>query len=141
MPVVQNEPVVGPAGGTVNGQGAALGAQLNIPPGALAQQTPVEIGADPNPPPIPEGYLAAGPSVLCSPEGLTFNRPATLLVPYFGAGDVQLYTASGQDGQVWQPVDGGSPDNVLHLVRASITHFSRYQAFRLQSLSGVDAGP
>ena len=132
--------MVGPAGGTVVGQGSILGAQLNIPAGALTQDTPVELGPDPDPPPAPYGYMSAGPSVLCSPEGLRFVEPATLLIPYGGIGDITLFTASGGDGQVWQFFDGGSPNDSSHLMRASITHFSRYAPFRPLGAVGSDGG-
>lgn len=128
---------IGRAGGTVVGQDGVAGAVLVIPFGALAQDTPIALGEDPEPPPAPEGMVAAGPALLCSPEGLTFNRPATLIVPFRGLSDVSLYSAPAIHGVGYAPYDGGLPNTGSNTISAPISHLSRWRAFRAY----VDAGP
>lgn len=121
---------VGRAGGTVVGQGAVNGAQLVIPFGALEQETPIALGEDPEPPPAPPGMVPAGPALLCSPEGLVFNRPATLILPYRGLSDVALYSAPAFHGIGYAPYDGGLPNTTNNTLSAPISHLSRWRIFR-----------
>lgn len=139
-PVTLNDSVVGPAGGTLNGQGDVLGAQLNVPAGALSQDTPLALGLDPSPPEPPIGYEPAGPPLLLSPEGLTFHHPATVLVPFRGLSNVKLFSAPAIPGEPWTLEGGGVADAARGAIRAPLSHFSRYRAFRLLGTSGTDGG-
>lgn len=131
---------IGPAGGTVVGQDAVANAQVVIPFGALAQETPISLGEDPEPPASPPGMDPVSFSLLCSPEGLEFAKPATLFIPYTGLSNVQLFTARAIPGAEWEPYDGGSPDISENLMRASISHFSRWRVFRAHADGGSTDG-
>jgi hypothetical protein len=131
---------IGRAGGTVVGQGGVAGAQLVIPFGALAQDTPIALGEDPEPPPPPAGLIAAGPALLCSPEGLIFDRPATLIIPYRGLSDVMLYTAPAIHGVGYEPYDGGLPNTGTNTISAPVGHLSRWRVFRVFVDGGASDG-
>jgi hypothetical protein len=79
--------------------------------------------------------------MLCSPEGLVFQRPVVLLVPYSGTSDVNLWTAPAIPDAGWVFVDGGQPDEVEQVIAASVNHFSRFRAFRALPPPVADAGP
>jgi alpha-tubulin suppressor-like RCC1 family protein len=77
----QQQPAgIGAAGGTVNG---ASGAQVVVPAGALATDTPIAIeqtsvGA----PALPTGFVAFGPMFAFTPHGTTFAVPVTVTIPF-----------------------------------------------------------
>jgi hypothetical protein len=126
-----NVSTIGPAGGFLVGDDAGVpGARIDIPAGALGQDTPVAMGPDPAPPPAPTGLVAAGPAVLFSPEGLVFNRPATIIIPYTGPSDVALFTAPAVAGEPWVYLDGGTIIIDKQVYQVPVKHFSRYQLFR-----------
>lgn len=70
---------VGAAGGTV----ASGGAEVVIPPGALAQDTPIAVAqSSDGAPALPAGVAAAGPMFAFTPHGTSFVAPVTIAVPF-----------------------------------------------------------
>lgn len=137
-----NVKTLGAAGGTLVGQGPIAGAEVVVPFGALAQDTPISLGADPEPPDDPPGWQPASFALITSPEGLQLLKPATLVIPYTGLSNVQLFTAEAIPGRPWEAFDGGAPDTSQNVLRASVGHFSRWRVFRFVGNLGPppDAG-
>lgn len=81
---------IGASGGTVAGPG---GAQVVVPPGALAQNVAITIAqTDAGAPPLPPGVASAGPIFAFTPHGTTFATPVTITVPF----DPAAVPAGGQ---------------------------------------------
>ena len=101
---------IGPAGGTVTHPG---GAEVVVPPGALAQATSIAVApSSDGAPPLPAGLTAFGPMLAFTPHGTSFTVPVTVTVP-FDAGTVPagtrlaLYkTTAGQ--AAWERVPGAT---------------------------------
>ncbi len=72
--------VIGAAGGTVLGPN---GAKLEIPPGALAADTVINIEeSSAGAPELPAGFSARGPMVAFTPHSTTFAVPVTVTLPF-----------------------------------------------------------
>ena len=103
-------PGVGPAGGIVSEAG---GAQVEVPAGALAQSTVIEVAqSSAGAPPLPAGLTPFGPMVAFTPHGTTFTVPVTITVPFNAATvpsgtRLALYkTTAGQ--AAWERVAGAT---------------------------------
>jgi uncharacterized delta-60 repeat protein len=107
-PVAVTTAMVGPGGGTVTGEG---GAQVVVPPGALAQDVALSIsqpgvGA----PVLPTGATGFGPVLTLTPHGTQFKVPVLVSVPFDAAlvpagSEPALYkTLPGE--AAWEPVTG-----------------------------------
>ena len=75
--------VIGPAGGTVQDTNPAsplFGVRVDVPVGALSQNTLMTIGVVPQPPQIP-GLELRGSVADFGPSGLTFNEPVSVTIP------------------------------------------------------------
>jgi ZU5 domain len=76
-------PSVGPAGGTVTGPN---GAQVVIPAGALAAQTPIAVEqSSAGAPATPAGMTGFGAMFAFTPHGTSFAVPVTVTVPFNAA--------------------------------------------------------
>lgn len=101
---------LGPFGGTV---GQAGGAQVEVPAGALTQNTAIAVAqASAGAPALPAGVTAFGPMVAFTPHGTTFAVPVTITVPFDAAAvpagtRVALYkTTAGETA--WERVAGAT---------------------------------
>jgi hypothetical protein len=107
---------IGVAGGTVRAQGVVL----DIPPGALASDTPISITPSANP--IPPGYSALSQLFAFSPDGTAFQKPATATFT--------LSSATASPAIYWSNAAGGydalatTASDGTH-ASASILHFSQ----------------
>jgi len=118
---------IGTAGGTVS---SADGAEVSVPPGALAGETPIAVHADAaGAPPLPAGLLALGKVYAFTPHGTTFAVPAKVTVPFDAAmvpaGVVPaLYKAdaTGADAGQWREVAGATVNGAA--MSAGISSFS-----------------
>jgi hypothetical protein len=126
---------VGPDGGTLRDVDGLV--SLDIPAGALAQATTlqIELGAVP----LPTGFGALGEAVTLYPEGQQFDVPVTLTIPVPGGIDplnpVQVYQYSPDDDLLIHQetmVFGGAGT-----VTVELTHFSTYLLAPV--LIGIDA--
>lgn len=77
--------LIGADGGgiSVSGSGSdLLGASLDIPAGALGENTWISLGSVEEPPIPSEDEQAAGPAVDLQPSGTTFDVPVTVVLPF-----------------------------------------------------------
>lgn len=116
-------PMIGPGGGTVSGPN---GAQVVIPPGAVAANTSIAIAqSSQGAPAAPAGFASFGSMYAFTPHGTNFALPATVTVPFdpaqvpSGASPV-LYKTNAQGG--WEAVAGASV--VGNTLVAQVTSFS-----------------
>ena len=131
--IITTRKVAGPAGGTVSD---ASGAGVDIPAGALAVEAEISIGQVVNPPPLPEGVRGLPTTFHFGPDGLQFNVPVTIRIPYTQAEldalgvadpeDLAVYVYSLQTG-AWEqvPVQAIDRENMVFIVE--VTHFSYFQ--------------
>ena len=130
--------VFGPEGGVVSADapeaGAIAGAGVAVPVGALSVPTAVLVGTAPrlqNPAPDLRG---SGPTVFFGPDGLSFEEPVEITVPFFRTGfsgdvnDVQVFTRDARGRVTLVPgpyeVDAGAGT-----VSAVVDHFSSFRVF------------
>ena len=59
-----------------------FGTAVRIPPGALSDFAVLTIGIVTNPPALPDNTKALGFVIHFGPEGIQFNTPVTILIPY-----------------------------------------------------------
>jgi hypothetical protein len=127
---------VGSEGGTV----ALSGAKVYIPPNALSAEEFIDLKVVPLPKALPAGYMAAGPCVSFTPEGVTFSQQATIYLPYEDANNdgivdgkgvpetkvKVLYYNQAAGAWEWMPMQGCEEDGNLALAQTG--HFSTYLA-------------
>ena len=127
---------IGPAGGTVSD---ASGAQVVVPPNALAQTVDIQIAqSSAGAPAMPSGMTAAGEVFAFTPHGTTFATPATLTIPLdaaqvpAGTAVVLLKTDAAQTA--WEAVPGATVGGSQ--ITAPVTSFSWLRAaFATRSLN------
>jgi hypothetical protein len=115
---------IGPAGGTVLGP---MGTSVEIPAGALATETAIEIElAAAGAPPLPAGLTAAGETFAFLPHGTTFAAPVTVTVPFDPTAVPANATAalfkSNAAQTLFEPVPGATVDGGT--MTAEVTSFS-----------------
>lgn len=119
---------VGPEGGTVE----ASGVTLTFPPGALAEDTEIEV--------VVGGTLDGAESISAlyqlKPDGLRLAEPVDLVIDITPPADSErpaiLWTPDEMDN--WTILGGELVDGGTKL-KASITHFSRYIGAELRPIS------
>ena len=116
--------VIGAAGGTVAGPN---GAQIVIPPGALAQATLIEVtqsGA--GAPGLPSGTTAYGPIYAFTPHGTVFLVPVTITVPFdpatVPAGTTPVLYKTNATRTAFEVVPGSTVNG--NFITAQVTSFS-----------------
>jgi len=121
--------IVGPQGGEVASADGAV--RLVIPSGALSTETEISIRPlDVSPESIRGGV--AGTAYEFRPDGLTFARPAQLIIRYspsrlpVGTPESALALARVEDDGRLQPTDGLHIDEVARTVTGTITGFSGF---------------
>jgi len=112
-----------------------LGAAVEIPPGALAQDTQITVGRVANPPALPADTVAVGPVIDFGPSGSVFQGALNLRFPYTQddldaagvteAAGLTVYTFDPST-LAWEPVEVSlvDPDASVLVLRAQ--HFSMY---------------
>ncbi|RLC74564.1 MAG: hypothetical protein DRI61_16390, partial [Chloroflexi bacterium] len=113
-------------------------AQVEIPADALSENTIIAISELVEEiPPFPEDIIGIGSPVHFGPEGLVFNKPVTIKLPYTeedlenaGVSDPQeldVYTFNTTTS-TWELVEGPKTvDEENMLVMIDVTHFSIFQ--------------
>jgi len=111
------------------------GTDLIIPSGALTSNETISIGRVDNPPALPSGLNFVGAPIDLEPEGINFNHPLTIKIPYKDASlsnagisddsNLNLYSYSKSSG-IWTPANIISIDKVNKIITADINHFSYY---------------
>jgi len=133
--------IIGPTGGTistVNVSSDISGATIEIPPEALSENVEITISEIKGAlSPFPEDIIGIGSPVHFGPEGLVFNKPVTIKLPYTeedlentGVSDPQeldVYTFNTTTS-TWELVEGPKTvDEENMLVMIDVTHFSIFQ--------------
>ena len=128
-------------GGTVSvtdTSSGILGAQVEIPADALSEDTIIVISELVEEiPPLPANIVGIGSPVHFGPEGLVFNKPVTIKLPYTeedlenaGVSDPQeldVYTFNTTTS-TWELVeDPKTVDEENMLIMIDVTHFSIFQ--------------
>lgn len=115
---------IGPNGGTVTSSDGK--ASVNIPAGALSQETAITVDSIVSPGP---GNI--GTVYKFAPEGTSFNLPVIASIRYDdaalpqGVSEQNLKLRTFVNNQ-WQEVAGSTVDTALNIVSGNTTHFSDY---------------
>lgn len=114
---------IGPAGGTVTGSG---GAQVVVPPNALAQTTNIAVEpSSAGAPALPSGFSSYGAMFAFTPHGTSFAVPATVTVPFdpaqVSAGAVPALFKTDAQGN-WERVSNATVGAAA--VTAPVSEFS-----------------
>jgi len=115
---------IGPSGGTVS---TGDGTRVVVPAGALSQAQTITI-ADADAPPAMTAHSAAGDVKALGPEGVTFEKPVELRLPYDATGAtgfVRIVTYDTESAS-WVEVSGSS--GTAGMATAQVMHFSLYAA-------------
>jgi len=116
--------------GSSGGQLTAGGYTLVIPPGALSQNQQITMKTTSSTTAETEGFTPAGPHFEFLPEGLTFNQPVSLVVPFPSGIDEMnseltgIYYSNPQTGGL--DLVPTTTDKINRTFTASLTHFSTY---------------
>ena len=99
--VTQN---VGPSGSRV--ENVALGAAVDIPPGALAKNIDIKVGqlADPTLAPLPAGLVAHSPIISYQPHNQTFALDVNISIKHTGGERLDLRLLRAEPGTGWSEV-------------------------------------
>lgn len=137
---------IDPSGGVLevtNQDSFIQGTKLTVPPNILTNQT-LTMGEVNNPPALPSGLNYVGVPIDLGPDGLNFNSPLTINIPYHDeslsdAGisedtNLKLYYYN-KSSDHWDEVNITSVDRVNNIITAEINHFSYY------AVTGTAASP
>ena len=111
-------------------------AGVDIPGDALGESNVITVGQVDDAPPLPPSVRAIGSVIHFGPEGLTFNAPVTLKIPYTeedlaaaGVADpaeLDVYTFNPAT-ELWEFVTGAKTvDETNNLILIDVFHFSIY---------------
>ncbi len=136
-----NSKIIGPEGGTLgitDVNNALYGVRLDIPAGALAEDTEINIALTPTPTQLLGSITAAGISVQMSPAGLTFLSPITLTLPYDDQNNDNLVDGTDflessvialyadEEDHLLEPLDVTDQNMESNLISFQTDHFSTY---------------
>ncbi|MCK9570623.1 hypothetical protein M0R72_16870 [Candidatus Pacearchaeota archaeon] len=126
-----------------------FGTKLTIPNGALSSNTEISVGEVDNPPELPDGLNYIGSAINFEPDGINFNNPITIQIPYqdnfrsdAGISDdsnLKLYSYD-KSSQNWEEINITSLDTTNNIITAEINHFSYYAITGLSSMPPSDLG-
>ena len=131
------------SGGTLTvGESDSLysnGVQLIIPAGAVNADTIVTIGdLTARIPPPPDGTVPIGLPISLEPDGLVFNKPITVKIPYTdeqllyaGVSSLEHITLKtfNRDTNQWEDIPVKENDTENKFIIAELNHFSWYNPF------------
>lgn len=111
------------------------GTELTIPSGALISDATISVGEVNNPPALPAGLNYVGAPINLEPDGINFNNPLTIQIPYrdeslsdAGISDdtnLSLYYYD-KSSNLWEEVNAISVNTENNIVTAELNHFSYY---------------
>lgn len=113
------------------------GTEVNINSGALSSDCTIIINEVLNPPSLPDGYVKLGPVLDFSPDGMQFNQPVTIKIPYdptlfdkANLSDENAYRIWTYDvsQKIWEEITDVDIDTENHVFIFSSNHFSMYVA-------------
>ena len=123
--------------------------KLEIPQNALRNTEQISIGEVDNPPNLPSGLNYVGSAVNLEPDGLRFNKPVTIQIPYYdnflsdaGASEDSNLRLFGynKSSNRWIEMNILSHDHINNTLTAKIDHFSYYAITFLSSVPPSDLG-
>ncbi len=131
--------VVDASGGAVtfttpDGNNALEGTTIDVPPDGVALPQSLIVATAPDIEPG-AGSAGAGPTALLAPEGTTFEKDATVTLPFnplpFGGdfGDLDVLTADAKGNVTEIPRGDVTVDEDAKTVSFPVAHFSRFRAF------------
>lgn len=140
---LQASSTIGANGGTVvvtNPNSPVYGTKIDIPPGALNEDTLISISLPSASPgvPLPGSLLSAGLNISFQPDNLQFNRPIVITIPYNDANDDGLIDGTNasengvyaltldEDSGQWLYALKISQDNADKTINLITDHFSIY---------------
>ena len=111
------------------------GVSIEIPSGALYDDSTITIGVVTNPPALPANTKAIGRVIEFGPAGITFSTPVTIMIPYTQAdlddagvsdpAELEVFTYNTSTLS-WEEITVDSVDNVNSLLICKVGHFSMY---------------
>lgn len=134
---------IGRDGGAVSvldSKSPIFNAGVDIPAGALAEDETIALYHVERPDPLPEGLVPAGEGVSFAPDGITFDQPVTLRLPYndedndgYIDGTRTPEEAVGvvffnDNSGLWQQIAPEGIDAEGNTVSIQTSHFSTYSA-------------
>jgi hypothetical protein len=125
--------VVGAEGGRVEHPN---GTRVDIPAGALTDDTPITIDDDDTAaPPLSDGYTLVGPMMAFEPHGETFGADVVLTIPQ-SSGTMNVDLLRADPGGTWTVV--GNISASKDFVQTNTSHFSYYAP--VSAIAHQDAG-
>ena len=120
---------IGPAGGIVevtNASSLLYGVKVVVPAGALDNDTNITIKQSVIEPAIPDTAAKVSKIVSLNPDGVIFNIPVSITIPYNNTGvadenKLQIYSYNGSS---WEGVTFDSKDTEKKILTARTRHFS-----------------
>ncbi len=115
-------------GGTVEDEAGTL--ELDIPPGALADDTTITLET------LAQEDDTEAPVYEFGPDGLEFEEPVTLSIEFDGnVPDGQRAALATYEGGKWVEIDGSTFENGV--VSGEITHFSKFSIIFVEGVGVV----
>ncbi|HNW61616.1 MAG TPA: hypothetical protein PLX45_13280 [Piscinibacter sp.] len=132
--------LLGPAGGTVDGQD---GARVDVPAGALPAEVSVTIAKDASgAPPVPRGFTPLSDIFAVTPHGARLAEPVTVSVPFdpaaLGAGRKPALLKV-TPGRPWQLIEAVTVQG--NLASAQVRGFSYFLAVSVPESGWFDVNP
>lgn len=126
--------LIGPSGGTLE---LANGGKVEIPAGALDEETMITVTEVLDPKPLPLGLDSAGKGYAFEPHGTVFSAPVKIAIPFSDddATAVRPMKLDDNEDTSWQTVVGGT--KTADKIEMETTSFSIYMAVRARRGSGV----
>ena len=121
--------IIGPAGGIVevtNASSPLYGVKVVVPAGALDNDTTITITQSVIEPAIPDTAAKVSKIVSLNPDGIIFNTPVSVTIPYNDTGvadenKLQIYSYNGYS---WEGVTFNNRDTAKKILTAQTRHFS-----------------
>ncbi|MCC7380517.1 MAG: hypothetical protein IT384_01705 [Deltaproteobacteria bacterium] len=134
---VKEQHIIAAEGGTIevtaSDYAKLAGTKIVIPAGALAEDTRITIGYDPNDLAGEESDLIGAPVVELGPAGTQFSTPAEITIPYGSSFDEDLARVMVREADGTARVilpHALAYDAATGTVRFSTEHFTRFQGHR-----------
>ena len=125
---------IGPSGGTVevaNSSSPLYGIKVEIPAGALNNDTTITINQVDSEPTIPDTAVKVSKTVSLKPDSIIFNKPVSITISYNDTdvsdeNALQVYTYNGFS---WEGVTFKKRDTISNTITALSGHFSSFAVF------------
>jgi len=113
---------------------ALAGTRIEIPAGALQQDTEITIA----PTDAPLSQTATGPALSFGPDGTQFNTPITITLPTSAAGAVQIFVRNADTTTELIPASQVTLDEITGRARFNVSHFTDFEAQEVACAADAD---